>query len=130
MHSLIRRNSLFLAERERSMHPVLESKSKLKLDSYKFLLRDKRTDSKSEETSSTFWNDRAQQKLRDHLAKKQYDKVAKNVIFFLGDGMSIPTLAAARIYLGQNRGQTGEESHLSFEKFPHVGLSKVRVSSV
>ncbi|XP_049541190.1 membrane-bound alkaline phosphatase-like [Anopheles darlingi] len=50
--------------------------------------------------------------------------VAKNVIFFLGDGMSIPTLAASRMYLGQQQGHTGEESQLSFEEFPDVGLVK------
>jgi hypothetical protein len=45
---------------------------------------------------------------------------------FLGDGLSVPTLAAARTYLGQLQGRTGEETVLSFEAFPHTGLSKVR----
>ncbi|XP_018327253.1 alkaline phosphatase-like [Agrilus planipennis] len=49
---------------------------------------------------------------------------AKNIIMFLGDGMSIPTVTAARIYKGQKHGLTGEEQQLSFEKFPYVGLSK------
>jgi hypothetical protein len=44
---------------------------------------------------------------------------------FLGDGFSIPTLAAARAYLGQSQGATGEETVLSFEEFPNTGLSKV-----
>jgi alkaline phosphatase len=48
------------------------------------------------------------------------------VILFLGDGLSIPTLAAARAYLGQSQGHTGEETILSFEAFPHTGLSKVK----
>lgn len=48
------------------------------------------------------------------------------MIFFLGDGMSIPTLAAARTYLGQLQGNPGEETELTFEQFPYVGLSKVR----
>lgn len=110
------------------MHPSLKSRAKSKHSLNERLARDKRVQSKLDETGSLFWNHRAQQKLRDHLAKKQNNNVAKNVIFFLGDGMSIPTLTAARIYLGQNRGQTGEESSLSFEKFPYVGLSKVRDS--
>lgn len=38
--------------------------------------------------------------------------------------MSIPTVTAARIRLGQLKGRHGEESQLSFEKFPYVGLSK------
>ncbi|XP_052743383.1 membrane-bound alkaline phosphatase-like [Bicyclus anynana] len=43
---------------------------------------------------------------------------------FLGDGMSLPTLAAARTLLGQRAGRPGEESQLSFEAFPTVGLAK------
>ena len=58
--------------------------------------------------------------------------LAKNVIIFVGDGMSLPTVSAARIYKAQYEGRTegkdvnGEETFLNFEKFPHVGLSKVR----
>ena len=51
--------------------------------------------------------------------------VAKNVILFLGDGMGVSTVTAARIYKGQKDGHTGEETQLSFETFPHVALSKV-----
>ncbi|NMH64679.1 alkaline phosphatase [Shewanella salipaludis] len=51
---------------------------------------------------------------------------AKNVILFVGDGMGISTLTAARIYQGQqmagNKG--GEENFLSFEQFPHTALVK------
>lgn len=49
---------------------------------------------------------------------------AKNVILFVGDGMGISTLTAARILQGQLAGQSGEENYLSFERFPFVGLSK------
>ncbi|MEO7433532.1 MAG: alkaline phosphatase [Dokdonella sp.] len=49
---------------------------------------------------------------------------AKNVIVFLGDGMSIPTIAAARILDGQRKGQSGEENRLSFENFPATALSR------
>ncbi|MFO6446490.1 alkaline phosphatase [Erythrobacter sp. NE805] len=49
---------------------------------------------------------------------------AKNVILFIGDGMGISTITAARIYEGQKRGETGEENQLSFEKFPQVALVK------
>src|SRR5687768_15481118 len=37
---------------------------------------------------------------------------AKNVIVFLGDGMSLPTVAAARILEGQRAGRAGEENAL------------------
>jgi len=56
--------------------------------------------------------------------------MAKNVVIFVGDGMSIPTLTASRIYKAQYQGRqqgihvNGEETLLTFEKFPHVGLSR------
>ena len=49
---------------------------------------------------------------------------AKNVILFVGDGMGISTLTAARILQGQQRGETGEENLLSFEKFPYTAIVK------
>ncbi len=49
---------------------------------------------------------------------------AKNVILFLGDGMGISTVTAARILEGQLRGQSGEENTLSFENFPYTALIK------
>ena len=49
---------------------------------------------------------------------------AKNVILFLGDGMSLTTVAAARILEGQRKGRPGEENQLSWEEFPHTALSK------
>lgn len=49
---------------------------------------------------------------------------AKNVILFLGDGMSLTTVAAARILDGQRKGGSGEENLLSWERFPHTAFSK------
>ena len=49
---------------------------------------------------------------------------ARNVIVFLGDGMSLTTVAAARILEGQRLGGPGEDHALSWERFPHTGLSK------
>lgn len=49
---------------------------------------------------------------------------AKNVILFIGDGMGISTVTAIRILDGQRKGMPGEENVLSFERFPHVALSK------
>lgn len=49
---------------------------------------------------------------------------AKNVILFVGDGMGISTITAARILEGQQRGKPGEENRLFFETFPYVALSK------
>jgi alkaline phosphatase len=49
---------------------------------------------------------------------------ARSVILFVGDGMGIATVTAARILQGQLRGQAGEENSLAFERLPHVALVK------
>ncbi len=51
---------------------------------------------------------------------------ARNVVLFLGDGMGLSTVTAARTLRGQRRGRPGEEERLSFETFPHIALAKVR----
>ena len=47
---------------------------------------------------------------------------ARNVILFVGDGMGITTITAARILEGQLAGKSGEENRLAFEDFPHTAL--------
>ena len=49
---------------------------------------------------------------------------AKNVILFVGDGMGVSTITAARIFDGQSRGEPGEENVLPFERFPNLALVK------
>ena len=49
---------------------------------------------------------------------------AKNVILFIGDGIGISTITAARIYAGQKLGKSGEEHVLPFETFENVALVK------
>jgi len=49
---------------------------------------------------------------------------AKNVIIFIGDGMGISTITAARIFDGQSQGKNGEEHELAFESFENVALVK------
>ncbi|XP_071785567.1 alkaline phosphatase-like [Asterias amurensis] len=73
-----------------------------------------------------YWNQQARETLQKALnAASQHNKnIAQNVILFLGDGMSIPTVTSTRIYKGQREGKTGEESTLVYEEFPHVALSK------
>lgn len=63
----------------------------------------------------------------EHIASRQMgDSLprAKNVILFIGDGMGISTVTAARILDGQRKGMSGEENSLSFEKFPFTGFAK------
>ena len=40
------------------------------------------------------------------------------MILFVGDGMSLTTVAAARILEGQRKGAPGEENRLGWETFP------------
>uniref|UniRef100_A0A182MRL0 alkaline phosphatase n=1 Tax=Anopheles culicifacies TaxID=139723 RepID=A0A182MRL0_9DIPT len=71
------------------------------------------------EKDREYWQASGQARLRRQLEHSRHNlNVAKNVIIFLGDGLSIPTLAATRVYMG------GEELELSFETFPHTGLAK------
>ena len=73
---------------------------------------------KTIEGHNLYWKENAQRYLEDQLKFTQNTKKAKNLIMFLGDGMSISTIGATRMYLG------GEELSLSFEEFPHYGLVK------
>jgi len=49
---------------------------------------------------------------------------ARNVILFVGDGMGISTVTAARILAGQRAGGSGEDHQLAFETLPFLALSK------
>lgn len=49
---------------------------------------------------------------------------AKNIILFVGDGMGVTTVTAARILEGQHHGRPGEENLLSFEKLPSTAVIK------
>ena len=52
---------------------------------------------------------------------------AKNAILFLGDGMGISTLTAARIAKGQSHGFSGPEEVLAWDEFPNTALIKVKI---
>ena len=56
--------------------------------------------------------------------KEPNSEKAKNVILFIGDGMGVSTVTAARIFDGQSKGMEGEEHLLSFETFPNLALVK------
>lgn len=76
-------------------------------------------------SAAAHWNTLAQDELKFAKKLKPNIAVAKNVIVFLGDGMGVSTVTAARILKGQLQNKTGEEEKLHFEAFPYVGLSKV-----
>lgn len=77
------------------------------------------------ELEAKFWQNQASNELLKKLNQQMNKNKAKNVIFFLGDGMPISSITAARILHGQRVGYPGEEQLLSFEKFPYSGLSRV-----
>lgn len=68
----------------------------------------------------------AQNKVLASKATANQATKAKNIILFIGDGMGVSTLTAARIFLGQQKGLKGggEENELFFERFPNVALAK------
>lgn len=76
------------------------------------------TDLNDSENQQAFWLNNAQDFVKTVTKRERNMKKAKNVIFFIGDGMGLSTLSAARVLKG------GEEHKLSFEKFPDVGLAK------
>ncbi len=69
------------------------------------------------------WYTEAQTAIAEKMARIQ-QSTAKNVILFVGDGMGVSTLTAARILEGQIAGQPGEEGLLSFERFPYTAIAK------
>ncbi len=74
--------------------------------------------------SSKQWFRQGQEAVARVQALKPIEGPAKNIILFIGDGMGIATVTAARIFAGQQRGQSGEENFLSFEHWPYSALVK------
>ncbi|KAH8278284.1 hypothetical protein KR044_009644, partial [Drosophila immigrans] len=70
------------------------------------------------EDTQDYWLSASKAHIQQKLSQVRNERKAKNIILFLGDGMGLPTLAAARNYIG------GEEQQLAFEQFPYTGLSK------
>ncbi|XP_050950956.1 alkaline phosphatase, intestinal, tandem duplicate 1 isoform X1 [Labeo rohita] len=76
------------------------------------------------EREPAYWNDQARRTLQAALTLPLRAHRAKNIILFLGDGMGVSTVSAARILRGQMEGQSGEETILAMDTFPYVALSK------
>lgn len=70
------------------------------------------------------WYKNGVQLIKDNLRLEPNKNTAKNTILFMGDGMGITTITAARILDGQMRRETGEENVLSWEAFPWSAQSK------
>lgn len=70
------------------------------------------------------WTARGQAAVARARAQVPPGARARNVILFVGDGMGVSTVTAARILEGQQRGGFGEENRLAFEDLPHTALAK------
>ncbi|XP_028968256.1 alkaline phosphatase [Galendromus occidentalis] len=71
-----------------------------------------------------FWRSNSIEELTQRLQLKMNTNQAKNIIFFLGDGMGVSTVTAGRIYKGQKKRNSGEESVLAIDTFPFTSLAK------
>jgi len=75
---------------------------------------------KNSQKSKDFADSRAQ-----HTGSQlQTPELAQNVIIFIGDGMGVSTVTAARIFDGQSKGGKGEDHALAFEDFENLALIK------
>jgi len=76
--------------------------------------------------TAEFWQKNGKDSLHAAEQLTANQRFAKNVILFVGDGMGISTVTAARILEGQGKPnhRGGEENQLEFERFPYVALSK------
>ncbi|XP_062412958.1 alkaline phosphatase, intestinal, tandem duplicate 1 [Sardina pilchardus] len=76
------------------------------------------------EKEPEYWNAQARGSLEAALRLQPQAHRAKNLILFLGDGMGVSTVSAARILRGQMKGRSGEETVLAMDSFPYLALSK------
>ncbi|XP_045498474.1 membrane-bound alkaline phosphatase-like [Colias croceus] len=78
----------------------------------------------ADEKHGSYWKKSAAETLKSKLQEKINTNKAKNGILFIGDGMSVATIMAARTFGGQLERNLGEENVLDFEKFPVAGLAR------
>ncbi|XP_034484400.1 alkaline phosphatase [Drosophila innubila] len=105
---------------DRRMHPLFTAAGSGERRSKRAMPQICFNPQRPEEEYAEYWRTLAQQTLEQQLESKMRlnTQLAKNLMLFMGDGMSIPTITAGRVYLG------GEEKQFAFEQFPYVGLSK------
>jgi alkaline phosphatase len=77
-----------------------------------------------QERDSDYWLQSGRTALETALRYQPIEERAKNLIIFIGDGMSLSTITAARILHGQLNNKSGEEDQLAFEQLNNVALIK------
>ncbi|XP_062716037.1 membrane-bound alkaline phosphatase-like [Aedes albopictus] len=70
------------------------------------------------ETTSEYWRQVARNIITSKLSETPIQSKPKNVVLFIGDGMSAQTIAATRMYLGN------ENRMLSFEEFVNLATAR------
>ncbi|CAL1289807.1 unnamed protein product [Larinioides sclopetarius] len=75
------------------------------------------------------YREQAQSLLARQLRKTENKNVAKNIVLIIGDGMSLATVAAARVLKGQKAGRPGVGEEMLYETFPNVGLARTYASN-
>lgn len=75
------------------------------------------------EADAEYWREQGRAALERAMAPSP-PPPARNVILFIGDGMGISTVTAARILAGQLAGGSGEDHRLHFETLPQTGMAK------
>lgn len=80
------------------------------------------------ELRGAYWNDIGAEDVASTIVKfnSLNTNKAKNVILFIGDGMSLASVVAGRIHKAQKENQKapGEESFSSLDVMPHSGIMK------
>lgn len=77
-----------------------------------------------QERTTDYWHKSGRRALDEALKYRPNTSRAKNAVLFIGDGMSLSTITAARILYGQLMNRSGEEEQLSFEQLNNVALVK------
>ena len=73
-----------------------------------------------------FWMNDGGEELKKALKIEKNNNVARNIILFIGDGMSLNTVTGIRVYKTQlGKVGSGEDGALAWDDFPNVALSKV-----
>lgn len=86
--------------------------------------REKRSaETEKQRQSLSYWLEDGQSQLSQALLLEPNKRMAKNIILVIGDGMSLSTNTAGRIFKGQSQGRDGVSAELSWDQFPHIGQS-------
>lgn len=70
------------------------------------------------------YREQGREELARKLAERPVEGKARNIIIFIGDGMGVSTLTAARIHQGQRQGLDGESYVPAMDRLPYAALVK------